>query len=308
MVNNDRLSSAITEYLSFASIEKGLSPNTIKAYALDLGKLQEYVEMRELELHEIDPQFMDDFLGWLRGAGGHRQPSSESTNSRAVVTVRNLIKFESRTNNKLNLLAEYAPPKIPKRLPKGLAINEVMALIEGANFDGEVFALRNVALIETLYSTGARVSEITALKINDLDEVSNSLTLKLRGKGGKERIVPIGNFARKSLEDYLVRGRPGLLKGGESQYLFLNSRSKALSRQSAWEIVSKAAENAKISTHVTPHSLRHSFATHLLDGGADIRVVQELLGHSSVTTTQIYTLVTIDKLRENYASAHPRAM
>ena len=307
MVDRAALSSAIAEFLSYVSIEKGLSKNTIRAYSGDLHKLQEFMVLQDIELNQIDPLVMDNFLGWLRGAGGGRKPSSESTNARAVVTVRNLIKFQSRAEKELNPLADYAPPKVPKRLPKALSVTEVIALIEGGNFDGEIMSLRNVALIEILYATGARVTEITGLKMSDVDEVDNNLTLKLRGKSGKDRIVPIGNYARKSLEDYLVRGRPALLKGRESQFLFLNSRSKALSRQSAWEIISKSAENAKIESHVTPHSLRHSFATHLLDGGADIRVVQELLGHSSVTTTQIYTLVTIDKLRENYASAHPRA-
>ena len=168
-------------------------------------------------------------------------------------------------------------------------------------------ALRNCAIIELMYATGGRVSEIVDIKMSDLGEIDSALTIKLTGKGSKQRVVPLGEFARKSLDQYLVRLRPTFLGEKRNEYLFLNQRGGKLSRQSAWTIISETAQRAGIVEAVSPHSLRHSFATHLLDGGADIRVVQELLGHSSVTTTQIYTLVTIDRIRESYSTAHPRA-
>jgi integrase/recombinase XerD len=299
--------SVINDFLSYSSVEKGLAKNTIAAYRLDLRKFQEYLELTDRNFGDVSSVFMDEFLGWLRGAGNEHEPGSESSNSRIVVTVRNLFKFIAISNRTVNPLQDYSPPAIPARLPKALSVNEVLLLIESAKFGDDKLALRNCALIEILYATGARISEVTSLKVKDVSQMQETLAIKLLGKGSKERVVPIGNFARISIEQYLLRSRATLLGGRGSDGLLLNSRGNNLSRQSAWAIVAEAAERAEISTHVTPHSLRHSFATHLLDGGADIRVVQELLGHSSVTTTQIYTLVTIDKLRESYASSHPRA-
>ena len=300
-------SSAIVDYLSYAAIEKGLSKNTIEAYRRDLTKFNNFLASNDLTILEVDTKVIDDFLGWLRGTDGSNSRGSESSNSRTIVTVRNLYKFISTNNHTVNPLKDYSPPKIPKRLPKALKIAEIMALIEASKFGDDVISIRNSALIEVLYATGARVSEIVDLDISNVSEIANTTTLKLSGKGGKERVVPIGVYARNSLEQYLTLSRPALLHKKVSTSLFLNSRGDSLSRQSAWEIIASLAERANIQTRVTPHAIRHSFATHLLDGGADIRVVQELLGHSSVTTTQIYTLVTIDKLRETYATAHPRA-
>ena len=304
---SDTASSAISDYLNFAAIEKGLSKNTIEAYRRDLIKFNKFLISEELSLLEVDSKILDDFLGWLRGASGSHSRGSESSNSRTIVTVRNLYKFIASNNHTVNPLKDYSPPKIPKRLPKALKVAEVMALIEAAKFGEDVIAIRNSALIEVLYATGARVSEVVNLEISSVAEISNTTTLKLSGKGGKERVVPIGVYARNSLDKYLTLSRPNLLRKKSCSSLFLNSRGDSLSRQSAWEIIATLAERANVQTRVTPHAIRHSFATHLLDGGADIRVVQELLGHSSVTTTQIYTLVTIDKLRESYATAHPRA-
>ena len=300
-------SSAIVDYLSYAAIEKGLSKNTIDAYRRDLTKFKNFLANNDLLIQDVNPKVIDDFLGWLRGADGSNSRGSESSNSRTIVTVRNLYKFISTSNHTVNPLKDYSPPKIPKRLPKALKIAEIMALIESSKLGDDVISIRNCALIEVLYATGARVSEIVNLEISNVSEIANTTTLKLSGKGGKERVVPIGVYARNSLEQYLTLSRPALLHKKVSTSLFLNSRGDSLSRQSAWEIIASLAERANIQTRVTPHAIRHSFATHLLDGGADIRVVQELLGHSSVTTTQIYTLVTIDKLRETYATAHPRA-
>ena len=200
------------------------------------------------------------------------------------------------------------PPTIPKRLPKALSVAEIESLISAAPLEG--MGIRDRAMLELLYATGARVSEIISLNVEDVRQSEAQsgeiTTIRLFGKGRKERIVPMGTFAKKAVEDYLVRLRPTLLKG-DQKALFLNVRGGRISRQSAWNIVLDTAERCGLSGRVSPHALRHSFATHLLDGGADIRVVQELLGHASVSTTQIYTLVTIDKLRESYALAHPRA-
>jgi integrase/recombinase XerD len=306
MDNGTEATRVVNDYLSFAAIEKGLSKNTIKAYRRDLERFLSFLDLKEIQIESVDHSIMDEFLGWLRGAGGG-DPSSESTNSRTIVTIRNLYKFLATSNRVANPLQDYSPPKIPRRLPKALKIDEVISLLEASKLGDDVLSIRNNALIEILYATGGRISEIVELKLSDISEIKETFTLKLSGKGGRERIVPIGNYARKSLERYLTAARPALLKNKKGEAVFLNSRGNALSRQSAWDVITNCAERAKIKSHVTPHAIRHSFATHLLDGGADIRVVQELLGHSSVTTTQIYTLVTIDKLRESYASSHPRA-
>lgn len=306
MANRAETIRSINDYLSFAAIEKGLSKNTISAYRRDLDKFMIFLDANNIDLQNIDHAEIDKFLAWLRGSGGNA-PSSESSNSRAIVTIRNLYKFLATGNRIPNPLQDYSPPKIPKRLPKALKIDEILLLLEASKFGEDWLAIRNNALLEVLYATGGRISEIVDLEMSSISEISETLAVKLTGKGGRERVVPIGNYARSSLEKYLTASRPGLLKNRKTNRVFLNTRGNALSRQSAWEIIIKCADRAEIKSHVTPHAIRHSFATHLLDGGADIRVVQELLGHSSVTTTQIYTLVTIDKLRENYASSHPRA-
>ena len=202
--------------------------------------------------------------------------------------------------------ADVRPPTPPRRLPKALSIDQVEALLAATGEGRTAKELRDRALLELLYGTGARISEAVGLDVDDHDR--DAATLRLRGKGGKERIVPVGRYATAAADAYLVRGRPDFAgRGSGSPALFLNSRGGRLSRQSAWTVLRSAAERAKISGEVSPHTLRHSFATHLLDGGADVRVVQELLGHASVTTTQIYTLVTVDSLREVYAASHPRA-
>ncbi|MGI9131683.1 MAG: site-specific tyrosine recombinase XerD [Candidatus Nanopelagicaceae bacterium] len=303
MGNDSNLNAAIANYLNYAAIEKGLSRNTISAYRLDLAKFSQYLLLENIALSDVSPECLDNFLATLRGSG----ESAESSSARVIVTIRNFFKFLSSESKSINPLKDYSPPAIPKRLPKALLLEEVVRMIEASKSDQSSIALRDTALIEVLYATGGRVSEITSLSLDDISQLGETMTLKLLGKGSKERVVPVGNYARTSLENYLSNSRPNLVKSSRSSKVFLNTRGNSLSRQSAWEIVASAAERANLSVHVTPHSLRHSFATHLLDGGADIRVVQELLGHSSVTTTQIYTLVTIDKLRESYASAHPRA-
>lgn len=299
----------VTEYLNHLTVEKGLAKNTLLSYRRDLERFLKYLAENSLELAKITPELMAEYVAWLRGKNSTQPPLAEASIARAVVAIRNLYAFEAKENSELNLLRDFHPPKIPKRLPKALTINDISALIAAAASAADPIAPRDAALIELLYASGARISEIVQLNLSDISKLqeSNSFAIKLKGKGGKERVVPIGKYAREAIDQYLVRVRPGLLTERRNDALFLNRQGKRLSRQSAWEIITLAAARAKIEREVSPHSLRHSFATHLLDGGADIRVVQELLGHSSVTTTQIYTLITIDKLRESYSAAHPRA-
>ena len=255
-----------------------------------------------LSLSQLKSTDIIKFSEVLRNAG-----LSESSIARHIVAIRSLFDFLSRDQAIENIAKDVNPPKIPKRLPKALSIGDIESMI-AINGD-DIAGIRNRALIELLYATGARVSEIVQLNVGDISRSDGgTVTVKVRGKGGKERLVPVGKFAQHALEQYLTRARPSMLKSTQQEALFLNEkRGTRLTRQSTWQIVMAAAERAGIERDISPHALRHSFATHLLDGGADIRVVQELLGHSSVTTTQIYTLVTIDKLRESYATAHPRS-
>lgn len=296
MENSARLQS----FLSHLGVERGLSGNTLSSYRRDLQKLLEFLDSRNISFDSVHVEELREFITTERSKG-----LSESTLARLTVAVRSLFRFLAKDQGLLDAAKELQPPTIPKRLPKALTIAEINALLSAPSEEG--MGIRDRALLELLYATGARVSEIVALNLDDIRSSGESITtIRVLGKGKKERIVPVGSFAKKAVDQYLTRVRRGLLKGSEPA-LFLNSRGGRLTRQSAWAIVLESAKRAGIQRDISPHALRHSFATHLLDGGADIRVVQELLGHSSVTTTQIYTLVTIDKLRESYASAHPRA-
>jgi integrase/recombinase XerD len=289
-------------FLNHCAVERGLSKNSVAAYRRDLTKFCDFLDSKALSIRDMAANTISEFVSYLRSSG-----LGESSIARHVVAIRSLFTFLSKDQGIANVAKEFAPPKIPKRLPKALSIDDVEALI--ASNSDDVPGIRNRALIETLYATGARVSEIIQLDLADISKSdSETVTVKVHGKGGKERLVPLGKFAQQALDQYLTRSRPALVRKSAESALFLNEkRGTRLTRQSAWQIVMTAASLAGIESHVSPHALRHSFATHLLDGGADIRVVQELLGHSSVTTTQIYTLITIDKLRESYASAHPRS-
>jgi integrase/recombinase XerD len=222
--------------------------------------------------------------------------------------VRGLHRFAVREGlAPLDPSSEVRPPTTPRRLPKAISVAEVTRILQAAGSEGTPLALRDQALLEVLYGTGARISEAVGLAVDDLDRDAG--VVRLAGKGGKERVVPVGSFALEAVHAYLVRARPALAAAGKgTAALFLNARGGPLSRQSAWAVLRAVAERAGVEGEVSPHTLRHSFATHLLEGGADVRVVQELLGHASVTTTQIYTLVTVDQLREVYAGAHPRAL
>ena len=302
-------SEKLADFFNYLSIEKGLSRNTTDAYRRDLDRFFHYLSINQLSPAQVSTNDLSLYVAWLRGMNNSEFKIGESSIARNIISVRSYFFYLAKQSNLANPAANFKPPKISKRLPKALSIDQVMRIVNFAGTDS--ISARDKAVVELLYSTGARVSEIIDLNLNDIDSFSNSegliTTVKLRGKGGKERVVPIGSFAVTAVNDYLARSRPTLSKITTQKSLFLNQRGGRLTRQSAWNIVAKAAQRAGLKDQVTPHSLRHSFATHLLDGGADIRVVQELLGHSSVTTTQIYTLITIDRLRESYSSAHPRS-
>ena len=299
---------AVRTYLDHLAVERGLATNTLSSYRRDLRRYLDHLAVLGVDdLDRVTEQTVADFLVRLREGDPEHQPLSSTSAARTVVAVRGFHKFALADGlAAADPASGVKPPTPTKRLPKALPLSDVEAILEVAGEPGTTLALRDRALLEVLYGTGARISEAVGLDVDDLDTVD--AVVKLRGKGGKERVVPIGSYALEAVDAYLVRGRPELVstgKGGPA--VFLNARGGRLSRQSAWSILVKAAERAGVTADVSPHTLRHSFATHLLDGGADVRVVQELLGHASVTTTQIYTLVTVDSLREVFASAHPRA-
>ena len=295
-------SALIEIFLNHCAVERGLSKNTIAAYRRDLNKFHEFLIGKNQDVTTAQSADITEFLQGLRISG-----LGESSIARHTVAIRSLFAFLAKDQGITNIAKEVNPPRIPKRLPKALSITEVESLIGSCSED--LSGLRDRALLETLYATGGRVSEIVQLNVGDISHSEGqTTTVRVRGKGGKERLVPLGRFAQQALDQYLTRARPAFIKNHRDEALFLSEkRGNRLSRQSAWSIVSQAATRAGLEKVISPHALRHSFATHLIDGGADIRVVQELLGHASVTTTQIYTLVTIDKLRESYASAHPRS-
>lgn len=300
---------AVRTYLDHLGVERGLAANTLASYKRDLRRYLEYLDGASISsLDAITEQTVQGFLMALREGDRDHPPLSASSAGRTVVAVRGFHKFAVRDGlAAVDPSAGVRPPTPAKRLPKALPLGDVEAILDAAGAPGTILALRDRALLEVLYGTGARISEAVGLDVDDLDLSSG--TVLLRGKGGKERIVPVGRFAREAVEAYLTRARPDLVAAGKgTPALFLNARGGRLSRQSAWTVIVRSAERAGVTAEVSPHTMRHSFATHLLEGGADVRVVQELLGHASVTTTQVYTLVTVDSLREVYAAAHPRAL
>jgi integrase/recombinase XerD len=301
----DALRVVVEDYLAHLAVERGVAANTLAAYGRDLRRYLQHLGAVD-GLADVSEAQVAGFLAALREGDADHPPLSASSAARAVVAVRGLHRFAARDGIVADDVARAVrPPAPPRRLPKAISVDDVERLLEAAGFDGTPLALRDRALLEVLYGTGARISEAVGL---DVDDLLDRDAVVLRGKGGKERVVPVGSYARKAVDDYLVRARPALAAGGRgTPRLFLNARGGALSRQSAWTILRVAAERAGLATEISPHTLRHSYATHLLDGGADVRVVQELLGHASVSTTQVYTLVTVDRLREVYATAHPRA-
>ncbi len=282
------------------------------SYRRDLRRYDGYLAATEIDdLGRITETVVGDFLMRLREGDADHPPLTASSAGRTVVAVRGFHKFCVREGlTAVDPAAAVKPPAPPQRLPKALSVDEVTRILSaaaGAEAEPAVLATRDAALLEFLYGTGARISEAVGLDVDDIDLDAGAVLL--RGKGSKERVVPVGTYAREALSAYLVRGRPELVSRGRgTPALFLNARGGRLSRQSAWTVLRRAAQRAGITKEISPHTLRHSYATHLLDGGADVRVVQELLGHASVTTTQVYTLVTVDKLREVYATSHPRAL
>jgi integrase/recombinase XerD len=298
------IGTAVDTYLRHVSIERGLSVNTVAAYRRDLVIYAGWLAGQELDdPGAITPAQVSAFVRFL----GQREesPLTASSIARILSTVRGLHRFLLEEGLvEADAAHDAKPPKLSSRLPKAISIEQVEALLAATDGDS-VQQLRDKALLELLYATGARVSEVVGLNVDDVIEAD---VVRVRGKGDKQRIVPVGSYARAALDAYLVRARPILSSRGKATpALFLGVRGQRVSRQNAWLIIRSAAERAGLEMEVSPHTLRHSFATHLLAGGADVRVVQELLGHSSVATTQIYTLVTADTLRDMYTTAHPRA-
>jgi len=313
---------AVRGYLQHLVVERGLAANTVQSYERDLRRYAGMLaDRRKDDLAAVTPVDVAEFRAVLATGDESHPPLAVSSVGRAVVAVRGFHAFaraQGLTDD--DPAREVAPPAPPGRLPKAITVDEVERLLDaaGSTGDPDPRVLRDRALLEFLYGTGARISEATGLDVDDLDYLAADPAVKLSGKGGKQRYVPVGSYAVRALDAYLVRGRPALAgQAGRtsgrasgrraSPAVFLNARGGRLTRQGAWGILREAAARSG-KPEISPHTLRHSFATHLLDGGADIRVVQELLGHASVTTTQVYTLITVDKLREVYAAAHPRAL
>lgn len=304
----------INAYLDHLIVERGLASNSMSAYRRDLIRYLDFCTDRKIDSPaDITSAVVSDFLIALRTGDKTHEPLASSSASRTLIAVRGFHSFLAKEGVvSADVAKTVKPPSPAKRLPKALPFSDIEKLLGavGADSDTDTGALmlRDRALLEVLYGTGARISELMDLAVDDVTSLEEIPVLKLRGKGDKERLVPIGRMAMKALDAYLVRGRPVLAAGGKgTPALFLNARGGKLSRQSAWQILQDTAEKAGLSAHISPHTLRHSFATHLLENGADVRVVQELLGHASLVTTQIYTMVTVDQLREVYATAHPRA-
>jgi len=299
---------AVQDWLGHLQVERGASDNTLKSYRRDLARYTAYLAGRGVnDPGDVTEAHVTDFLAALREGSADHPPLAASSAARTLVAVRGFHKFLALEGEvTTDPAAAVSPPKPPSRLPKAIGIDEVERLLAAASLGDTPVSLRDRALLEVLYGCGARISEAVGLDLDDID--TDEGVVRLFGKGRKERIVPLGSYAAAALSAYLVRGRPALSTGGKgAPAVFLNQRGNRLSRQSAWAALRQAADRAGLAGHLSPHTLRHSFATHLLEGGADVRVVQELLGHASVTTTQIYTLVTVQRLREVYAQAHPRA-
>ena len=302
------LARAARSWLDHLDVERGVARNTLAAYGRDLDRYLAYLTGLGVgSPQEVTESHVAGFLADLRTGSHGRMPLSASSAARTLVAVRGWHRFlalEGRTS--ADPAEGVRPPKTPLRLPKAISVDQVERLLAAASLGDTPVSLRDRALFEVLYGAGARISEAIGLDVDDIDLQTG--TVRLFGKGSKERLVPVGRYAREAVAAYLVRARPALAARGKGPpAVFLGARGARLSRQTAWAALAAAGERAGLSGHLSPHTLRHSFATHLLEGGADVRVVQELLGHASVTTTQIYTMVTVARLREVYAESHPRA-
>ena len=311
------VSGAVHGYLQHLVVERGLAANTVESYRRDLRRYESSLAGRgKARLGDVSPPtWRSSWLRYAKGTTSH-EALAVSSAARAVIAVRGLHAYAAAQGlTGTDPARDITPPTPPRRLPKAITVAEVERLLgsSGPGPDdpsGDPRSLRDRALLEFLYGTGARISEATGLDVDEL-RLDADPVVRLAGKGGKQRVVPVGSYAVRALQAYLVRARPALAAGSRrvsvSPAVFLNARGGRLTRQGAWGVLHAAAERARLPD-VSPHTLRHSFATHMLDGGADIRVVQELLGHASVATTQVYTLITVDRLREVYASSHPRAL
>jgi len=305
----------VRTYLDHLTVERGLAKNTLSSYRRDLRRYLEFLaHQKRNDLSQVTEEDVAAFLAALRLGDAEHPPLGASSAGRTIVAVRGFHRFAVREGKvDADTAGAIRPPTPARRLPKAIAVEDVERLLEAAGAEGTPRAQRDRALLEVLYGTGARISEAVGLDVDDVD--LDAGMVRLFGKGSKDRMVPLGGYAKAALELYLAAARPALAAGAPAARplrdsrgaVFLNARGGRLSRQSAWTVLRTAAARAGLMAGISPHTLRHSFATHLLDGGADVRVVQELLGHASVTTTQIYTLVTVERLREVYASAHPRA-
>ncbi len=299
---------AVDAWLTHLDVERGASRHTLSAYRHDLRRWTAHLRSVGVERPEdVRERHVTDFLAGLREGDADHPPLAATSAARTLVAVRGLHRFLALEGVlDADPARRVSPPSTPARLPKAIPVEDVERLLAAASVGDTPASLRDRALLEVLYGTGARISEAVGLDVDDLERDDG--VVRLRGKGGKERIVPLGSYAAEALAAWLVRGRPTFAaRGVGTPALFLTARGGRLSRQSAWSVLRACAERAHVGGHLSPHTLRHSFATHLLEGGADVRVVQELLGHASVTTTQIYTLVTVQRLREVYAQSHPRA-
>lgn len=306
------IAEAIGGYLDHVSVERGLALNTVAAYRRDLERYRRWLASRSIDdLAVITSTDVGDFSASLRIPDAGERALGASSAARVVVAIRSFHRFAALEGwTPVDPAADVAPPRIPRRLPKALPYSSVERLIDATGDPATVVGSRDRALVELLYGTGTRISEVVGLDVDDVDV--ETATVVVTGKGDKQRLLPIGGAARTAIAEYLTRGRPALAQAASGKRrpgaaLFLGAKGSRMSRQAAWEVIRRSAQAAGLDGHVGPHTLRHSYATHLMEGGADVRVVQELLGHSSVTTTQIYTLVTADALREVYAASHPRA-
>ncbi|MFD1720651.1 site-specific tyrosine recombinase XerD [Amnibacterium endophyticum] len=301
---------AVDRFLRHVAVERGLSDNTLAAYRRDLARYGDHLAASGRgAIEDVTTADVHAFLLRIREEDG----AAASSAARMLSSVRGLHRFLAEDGVVPDDPAhEVTPPKLPMRLPKAIGIDEMARLLAATEGDDPV-RVRDRALLEVLYATGTRVSEAVGLDVDDWAHVPDGAEgagsmVRVLGKGGKQRLVPVGSYAREAVEAYLTRVRPVFaVRGTATPALFLGPRGARLSRQGAWLVIQAAAERAGLAAHVSPHTFRHSFATHLLTGGADVRVVQELLGHSSVATTQLYTLVTADALRDVYTTAHPRA-
>ena len=320
MASGQTVNEAVHGYLEHLVVERGLARNTVESYRRDLRRYESSLAGRgKARLGDVTPSDVAEFLASLREGDAEHEALAVSSAARAVIAVRGLHAFAAKQGlAETDPARDVPPPTPPRRLPKAITLAEVERLLAASGpgpdeMSGDPRLLRDRALLEFLYGTGARISEATGLDVDEL-QLDADPVVRLAGKGGKQRVVPVGSYAVRALQAYLVRARPALAAASRrlsvSPAVFLNARGGRLTRQGAWGVLHAAAGRAGLGpeTDVSPHTLRHSFATHMLDGGADIRVVQELLGHASVATTQIYTLITVDRLREVYASSHPRAL